>query len=230
LRYDRYPADMGDYEEVRRMLIECPECKKSVSDQAPNCPSCGFVIAKPEVKASPPPALATSRAPAFTIIAVVALFLGLFTPRILLFFPIMLSIGAAVAGFARKEPFRLAGVAAGVAAIGLLFLSSADMAAPTTSNLESAQLVTWNWVRDRDFGTHGTIKWNVLVKNISDKPIESVKVNFTSYDANGHILASTFTFVEAIPPGETRSSESYADLYGNETTADAKISEVRFSQ
>jgi zinc-ribbon domain len=212
------------------MLIECPECKSLVSDQAPTCPTCGIVIAKTDAKASPPPTVATSRAPVFTIIAVVALFLGLLTPRILLFFPIMLSVGSGVVGFARNERWRFAGVIAGVAAIGLVLLSSADMAAPTTSNLSSAQLVSWNWTRDRDFGTRGTIKWNVLVKNVSDKAIESVKVNFTSYDANGQVLASTFTFVEAIPPGDTRSADSFADLYGNEANADAKIVEVRFSQ
>lgn len=27
------------------MLIECPECKKSVSDKAPACPNCGAEIA-----------------------------------------------------------------------------------------------------------------------------------------------------------------------------------------
>lgn len=27
------------------MLIECPECKKSVSDKAPACPNCGVEIA-----------------------------------------------------------------------------------------------------------------------------------------------------------------------------------------
>jgi hypothetical protein len=35
--------------------------------------------------------------------------------------------------------------------------------------------------------------------------------------------------VDAIPPGETRSADSYADLYGGETRANAKISEVRFN-
>jgi len=28
------------------MLIECPECKKEVSDQAATCPNCGFRIQK----------------------------------------------------------------------------------------------------------------------------------------------------------------------------------------
>lgn len=26
------------------MLIECPECKNSVSSQAPSCPHCGFMV------------------------------------------------------------------------------------------------------------------------------------------------------------------------------------------
>lgn len=31
------------------MLIECPECKNAVSDQAPACPHCGFVIGAQKV-------------------------------------------------------------------------------------------------------------------------------------------------------------------------------------
>lgn len=31
-------------------LISCPECKQSVSDQAPTCPTCGYPIKKPEYK------------------------------------------------------------------------------------------------------------------------------------------------------------------------------------
>ena len=36
-------------------LVNCPECKSEVSDQAPNCPKCGFVMAKPakKLKAKP---------------------------------------------------------------------------------------------------------------------------------------------------------------------------------
>lgn len=28
------------------MLINCPECKKEISDKAPSCPNCGTLIAK----------------------------------------------------------------------------------------------------------------------------------------------------------------------------------------
>jgi len=28
------------------MLIECPECKRQISDGAANCPQCGFVVSK----------------------------------------------------------------------------------------------------------------------------------------------------------------------------------------
>ena len=83
---------------------------------------------------------------------------------------------------------------------------------------------------DPTFGEHGTIKWNVLVQNKTNKPLSAVKVDFTSYDASGKILASTFTYVNAVPPGGTQSAKSFADLYGGEATADVKISEVRLSE
>ena len=212
------------------MLIACPECSVQVSDKAATCPSCGVAIAIEEAAPKASPISAGPRPAVFTGIAVVAVGLALFTPRILLFFPVMVAIGSAVIGFARREQWRTAGTVAGVAALALFALSEADMAAPTSANLSAAEIASWNWTPDQSFGEHGTIKWNVLVQNKTDKPLSSVKVDFTSYDAAGKILASTFTYVDAIPPGGTQSADSYADLYGGEARADVKISEVRYSQ
>jgi hypothetical protein len=70
----------------------------------------------------------------------------------------------------------------------------------------------------------------VEVKNKSQRNISTVRVNFTSYDGQGKLITSTFTYVHAIPSGETRSDDSYADLYGMEQTANAQITEVRFAE
>ena len=98
------------------------------------------------------------------------------------------------------------------------------------ANLQAVEIVDWNWKKDPSFGTGGTIKWNVQVRNISNKYIESVRVDFTTYDAGGQLVATTFTFVDAIPPGETRSVQSYADLYGTETRSTVQIVNVWFAR
>jgi hypothetical protein len=164
------------------------------------------------------------------ILSVCALALSLLTPRILLFFPIMGAVGCAVIALFRREraPFGAAVVIA--LAVAVIVLNEADLAAPTYSNLAAAEIVDWNWQKDLSFGDRGTIKWNVRVRNKSTHNISSVKVDFTTYDAQGRLVSSTFTYVEAIPPGQTRSSNSFADLYRTEEKATVQIAEVRFAQ
>lgn len=207
------------------MLIQCPECSNEVSDTAPSCPKCGHILIQSSQAAREPE---TSSAPIFTILAALALVLCLFTPRIILAMPAMATIACGVIGFFRKERWRWGGLVIAGLAIGITILSETQMSAPMSANLSAAQLVNYNWTPDATFGGHGTVKWNAEVKNVSDRPIASVKVDLTTYDASGHLLASSFTFVNAIPPGETRSTESFADYFGNEAKADAVISEVRF--
>jgi hypothetical protein len=105
-----------------------------------------------------------------------------------------------------------------------------DLAAPTSSNLSAAKIDDWNWRQDASFGSRGTIKWNVKVRNKSDRNISSAKVELTTYDSQGKLVASTFTYVQAIPPGEVRSSDSFADLYRTEQRAVVQLTEVRFAR
>jgi hypothetical protein len=120
-----------------------------------------------------------------------------------------------------------------VLGIGLWALNempiNSSLAASRSSNLDAAEIVDFNWRKDPDFGTHGTIKWNVQVRNKSSKNIESVKVEFTTYDAAGKLVAATFAYVSAIPAGQIRAEDSYADLYKTEDNAKAIISEVNLA-
>ena len=145
----------------------------------------------------------------------------------------MLSVGLAIVGVMRKErPRWLAPITIAVC-VFLLFASSTQLSnigGTSSENLESAEIADWSWDVDPSFGTNGTIKWRVSIKNKTDKPIEAVKVDFTSYDASGKMLTSTFAYVSAIPPMGKRDRESYADFYGPEQTADVAISSVRFSE
>jgi hypothetical protein len=96
--------------------------------------------------------------------------------------------------------------------------------------MAAVKLDDWNWSANPDFGGKGAIVWHASVRNVSDKYVESVKVELTTYDASGKLVASDFTYVDAIPPGETRSKEGYADYYGTEGNATAQITDVRFAR
>jgi hypothetical protein len=89
-----------------------------------------------------------------------------------------------------------------------------------------AQITTSNWRPDPDFGTDGAVIWTVEVQNPTDQTLHQVRVDFSTRDQTGKILASDFTFLGPIPPGETRAAESFADYLGSEATADFQITDV----
>jgi len=67
----------------------------------------------------------------------------------------------------------------------------------------------------------------VEAQNNSAATLESVGIDIVVYDAAGRITATGTTFVGPIPPGEKRSSQSFADYHGNEANAIFQISSVR---
>jgi hypothetical protein len=214
------------------VLVACAECGREISDRADSCPHCGHpaiseTITLPAVKL--PPERPERRTPVFLILGICALVLSLTTPRLLLFFPIMATLAFAVIAMARKEKAQGLAVIVILLAIGLVVLNQYDVSAPSSVNLDAAEIVDWNWQKDPRFGSRGTIKWNVQVRNKSTQNIRNVKVELTTYDKGGKLITSTFTFVDAIPPGEVRSSNSYADYYGTESTAKVQLGEVHFA-
>lgn len=210
------------------MIQECPECKGSVSDQAAACPHCGHPLSKPAA----PSSLKTRRTPVFMVLALLGLMASLFTPRLIVALPVLGTMGCAVVALFRREPARLVSVLTLVGAAGLLILSSntsTRLTGEDPSSLKAVEIVSWNWRPDPSFGNKGTIHWNAQVRNLSQRYIESVRLELTTYDAAGQLVTTAFTFVGAIPPGETRSDESYADYYGTEQRAAVQVASVRFS-
>lgn len=236
------------------MLIKCPECQAEISSDAPACPHCGKPAGDAFRQAFAPAATQTietapggvskpERAqPGFELAAIAALVFSLFTPRLIIVIPLLATVVLSIVSIIRKEKWPAISVVTLVGAVLLFMLGEVptntptsmptQSLSPTQSNTDNAiqyaQIADWNWHIDRDFGTHGTIKWTVVVRNISDRPISMAKVGFTSYDQNGHVLGSTFTFVHAIPPHDTRSEDSYADLFGTEAKATVQLQGVEF--
>jgi Divergent InlB B-repeat domain len=89
-----------------------------------------------------------------------------------------------------------------------------------------AQIVSSNWQVDPDFDGEGAVVWTVEVQNTGTQELESVRIDFITYNAAGQILAHDLTFVEAIPPGETRPGEGFAELRGGETSVNYQVAEV----
>jgi len=187
----------------------------------------------------PQTSLEQKKSPVFLSLAIVSLLLLFITPRLLIFFPLMGVLAFSVISLFRKERGRGGAIVVSIVGVGLVWLSSIDLpsiGSSTTSSLTmpdtsrpvvDAQIADWNWHAEPSFGTHGTIKWNVEVRNNSTKDIESAKVEFTTYDKAGKLVSSTYTYVDAIPAGGRRSEQSYADYYGTERNAAVQVIEVR---
>jgi hypothetical protein len=79
---------------------------------------------------------------------------------------------------------------------------------------------------DSSFGDRGAVIWVAEAKNNTGQWVEAAELDFTSHDAAGNVLASDFTFVGPIPPGETRSNQGLADLLGTEASAVVNVGEV----
>lgn len=170
------------------------------------------------------------RPPMFTTISVAMLFMCVWTPMLLLSFAVMITIGTAVIGIFRQERFRWIGAIVILLSIALIFLANGSKSANRSSAaLSGVKLSSWSWDADPAFGTSGAIRWRSAVQNLTDRPIARVKIEFSSFDADGKLLTSSASYVRAIPPLGMRTDEALADLYGTEATARAEIVSVDFA-
>jgi hypothetical protein len=85
------------------------------------------------------------------------------------------------------------------------------------------EILSWNWVKDYNFGVDGAIIWTVEVQNNTNNYIDHLRVEITTYDKNGKIMTSDYTFVKGLSPGGTASNTSYSTFYGGEKNAKVRI-------
>jgi hypothetical protein len=213
------------------MLGECPECKGTASDQADTCPRCGYRL-RQQGQPSTPEAK-PARSPVFMVLALIGLLVSLVTPRLIFTLPILGTLSCATVSVFRRERAWVVSILVILLAGGLLLFNSIDTpsgrASLNPAALKFVEMVGWTWRKDPSFGTKGTIRWNAQVRNISTQYIASVRLELTTYDAAGKLVATTFAYVQAIPPGEIRSTESFADYYRTEERAALQVTDVRFS-
>lgn len=111
----------------------------------------------------------------------------------------------------------------------LLFLplsASAQVSAPKSA----AEVQDWRWYTDPDFGTDGAVRWVVEVENTSSRTIYQAEVQLTTHDESGDVVSTDFGIVNTIPPGDSASTEEYADYYGTEEKARVRIERVYFQE
>ena len=89
--------------------------------------------------------------------------------------------------------------------------------------LPPIEVASWNWRKDPGFGTDGAIIWNVELRNNTDRYLDLVRVNLTTYDQQGRIVTSDFMYVRGLSPGGVASSQGYATYYGTETRARIEV-------
>jgi hypothetical protein len=61
----------------------------------------------------------------------------------------------------------------------------------------------------------------VEVNNTSGRNIETVEVEFSTYDTKNKVESSTSTYVHAIPAGDLGAGEAFADLFETEVDVGA---------
>jgi hypothetical protein len=93
-------------------------------------------------------------------------------------------------------------------------------------NLAAAEIVSSSWNVDPAAAAEGFIPWTVEVRNTTATELGSVEIDFSTYDAAGKIVATSFTFLGPIPPGETQTSEDVADYHGTEASAKFQVANV----
>lgn len=222
------------------MLMNCPECKKEISDQAAACPNCGFKPTKKAAANAPwpfalalavlllvltgvgPLSAASMIALASVLLALVSGFrreVGWLAPSVLIFI-VFTVLGSRVP----REP-------GGIAETAATSSGAAPQVAEKSATPESqVEIEDWNWGADRNFGVDGAVIWNVKVKNKSSRYISMVRVEMVTYDKDQKMISTNHTYVNAIPPGESRSSKAYGDYYGTEHNAQAQVVDVIFSR
>jgi len=232
------------------LVSVCPGCGESIEQSADECPSCGCnlgeIPAEPPAEAETPPKnnrrawAVTGTAAIVLLIATAALF-GFRVHR-----PSTMT-QPSIVDFAdtssNTDHDISANAAANATEVDAVDMNATDMNATDLLDTTDGQFAStsaapdpgmaakiddWSWEADPDYGTEGAIKWRVSVRNLSSRPITSAKVDFSAYDADHHLLTTTFTYVDNIPPGETRDEESFADYHGGEQTARVAVTYLRF--
>jgi hypothetical protein len=242
-------------------LINCAECGAQVSDKAEACPHCGAPLDKPassRVRRPPvipntPPAGSASpqqevppqkkrSQPIFLALAVISFFLLFITPKLLLFFPVMGTLGFAVISFFRKEKGRTGAVLIFMLTLAVLAIAeygshlteqrlspTQNVASCTTAKIEIKE-VTWKFVDSCRASSCASLVGAATIINHCDSPI-GVQIKLTGRDRNGGLVSVNEGWpasVKNIAPGEySFPIDTWLDYDPAINTIEVSVSDVK---
>ncbi|MDP1924845.1 MAG: zinc-ribbon domain-containing protein [Thiobacillus sp.] len=243
-------------------LITCAECGAQVSDKAEACPHCGAPIEKPasskvrrpEVISNTPqgvspasqqavPTQLKRSQPVFLILAAIAFFLTLTTPKFLLFFPVMGTLGFAVVSFFRGEKGRTVAVIIFALTLGVLAVSEygSSLSSAQSSSLSPSgnsctadkieiKEVTWKFVDPCKTTSCASLVGAGTLINHCDIPI-GVQIKLTGRGSDGSLVAVKDGWpasVSNIAPGEySFPVDTWLDYDPAIETIEMSVSEVK---
>lgn len=206
------------------MLIKCPECSKEISDSAPLCPQCGYIL-KPSVPSNSSRYSAPSRpkkTAIFQFISIGAVFIALFTPKILISLPCLVIISTATIALFRKEPRWFLSVASII--LGFFFISAS---VPDFSNkgsyISKMVLQKWDWKEESNYSyIRGRIK------NDGDKTVSYFQIKALYKDSAGNVIDTDITNSgENLLPGMAKEFEIMHKASSEYRSASIYVEKVR---
>jgi hypothetical protein len=182
------------------MLIKCAECDRDISDTVPACPHCGF--ARKPLEPSAPAAIA-ARTAIFQYISLGAVVVALFTPRILLSVPCLVTIIAGIVALVRAEPRKLLSLATVGFAVFLVSWSPTGVSTKSTAYVQNMEIEDSNWTTERNY-TYVRGR----VKNSGDKTVSYFKITAYYKDDEDNVLDTDYTnSAENLRPGMAKEFE-----------------------
>lgn len=90
-------------------------------------------------------------------------------------------------------------------------------------SLPEFEIESWRWEKDRDFAGRGTVIYTAVIRNNTGTYRPRLRVEFTTFDRDGRVMDTDFTFATGLSPGGTSSIKGYAVYYGGEADADLQL-------
>ena len=92
---------------------------------------------------------------------------------------------------------------------------------------DQVKIKSLNWRADHTFTSGGAVIWSTEVANLSNKYLDSVRVEFTTYDIHGKIITSDTGYASGLKPYGSASQTGYATYFGAEHSAKIRVVEGR---
>jgi hypothetical protein len=179
-------------------LINCPECRKEISDTVENCPHCGYSF-KPKTESK---SKIEKKSGVFQIISIVTFVIALFTPKLFLNFFVLIVVGSAIISLIRREKRWGLSFIALLLGFFLLILPAINESQEILYK-DKVSVVDWNWEKERNYSyIRGRIR------NDGDRTISYFKIKAYYLDDYGNVLDTDIdNDLEDLLPGMSKEFE-----------------------